>query len=93
MYFTPLLTTAEELAGYSEQVNAKLEELIVDFSNTHVEIRQGNPAKTILDYAEEINADLIVIGSRGLNSFGEFVLGSVSHNVTQHAKIPVLVVK
>ncbi|WP_256711219.1 universal stress protein [Paenibacillus sp. FSL H7-0331] len=40
-----------------------------------------------------MNADLIVIGSRGLNAISEFILGSVSHNVVQHAKIPVLVVK
>jgi nucleotide-binding universal stress UspA family protein len=93
MYFTPLLTSQEEYALYSAEVTNKIKEMISDFSNTHIEIRQGNPAKTILDYAEETKADLIVIGSRGLNSFGEFVLGSVSHNVMQHAKIPVLVIK
>ncbi|MGG6460906.1 MAG: universal stress protein [Candidatus Eiseniibacteriota bacterium] len=37
--------------------------------------------------------DLIVIGSRGLGSVKEFLLGSVSHAVTRHASIPVLIVK
>lgn len=58
-----------------------------------VELLQGPPAETILEYAASHNCDAIVIGSRGLGGIREFVLGSVSHNVVQHAKIPVLVVK
>ncbi len=54
---------------------------------------EGPAAKAILDCAEEQGCDLIVIGSRGLGGIREWVLGSVSHNVVQHAKIPVLVVK
>lgn len=58
-----------------------------------VEMIQGSPAAVILDYAEEKGADVIFIGSRGLGGIREFVLGSVSHNVVQHAKIPVLIIK
>jgi nucleotide-binding universal stress UspA family protein len=58
-----------------------------------VEMVQGNAAITILAYAEERNMDLIVLGSRGLGGVREFVLGSVSHQVVQQARIPVLVVK
>ncbi|MCZ8515577.1 universal stress protein [Paenibacillus filicis] len=54
---------------------------------------QGPAAKLILEHAEETGSDLIVIGSRGLSGWGELMLGSVSHNVVQHAKIPVLVIK
>jgi nucleotide-binding universal stress UspA family protein len=54
---------------------------------------QGSPAEVILSYAKEHGADVIVIGSRGLGGIREFVLGSVSHNVVQSARIPVLVVK
>ncbi|CAI6085095.1 universal stress protein [Cohnella sp. JJ-181] len=53
----------------------------------------GDPAGTILDYAGDNGVDLIVLGSRGLGGIREFVLGSVSHNVMQHAKAPVLIVK
>ncbi|MCS7461323.1 universal stress protein [Paenibacillus doosanensis] len=80
-------------AEYSEQVVAKIKEKINDFTNIHIEVRQGVITKEILGYANEIEADLIVIGSRGLSGIGEFVLGSVSHNVVQHAKVPVLVIK
>jgi nucleotide-binding universal stress UspA family protein len=53
----------------------------------------GQPAQTILEYAAENNCDLIVMGSRGLGAIREFFLGSVSHNVVQNSKVPVLVIK
>ncbi|NGZ75389.1 universal stress protein [Saccharibacillus alkalitolerans] len=61
--------------------------------DARIEMRQGAPAVLILEYAKEVDADLIVIGSRGLGAIREFVLGSVSHNVVQQSRIPVLVVK
>jgi nucleotide-binding universal stress UspA family protein len=54
---------------------------------------RGHPAHSILEYVQENNCDLIVMGSRGLGPIREFFLGSVSHNVVQNSKIPVLVVK
>lgn len=56
-------------------------------------IKKGHPSKTILDLSKSIGVDLIVIGSRGLGSVKEFLLGSVSHAVSRHASIPVLIVK
>jgi nucleotide-binding universal stress UspA family protein len=56
-------------------------------------IKKGHPSKTILDLSKSIGVDLIVIGSRGLGSVKEFLLGSVSHAVARHASIPVLIVK
>ncbi|AZK48743.1 universal stress protein [Paenibacillus lentus] len=61
--------------------------------NGTVQLIQGSPAEVILDHVKKNNNDIIVIGSRGLGGIREFVLGSVSHNVVQHAKVPVLVVK
>ncbi|MCZ8516728.1 universal stress protein [Paenibacillus filicis] len=59
----------------------------------NVIFKEGHPAKIILEYTESEGGDLIVVGSRGLGAIGEFVLGSVSHNIVQHTKVPVLVVK
>ncbi|MDF2959782.1 MAG: universal stress protein UspA [Paenibacillus sp.] len=53
----------------------------------------GPPAKVILEYADEHQFDLIVAGSRGLGTFKELLLGSVSYEIVQHAKMPVMVVK
>jgi nucleotide-binding universal stress UspA family protein len=47
----------------------------------------------ILDFAEENNIDLIVIGTRGRSGFKRLLLGSVASHVTTYAHCPVLVVK
>jgi nucleotide-binding universal stress UspA family protein len=47
---------------------------------------------TILDVAHQYDAALIVLGARGLSTFKSIMLGSVSHSVSQHAHIPVLIV-
>jgi nucleotide-binding universal stress UspA family protein len=50
------------------------------------------PAPTLIAVANEVDADLIVTGSRGLGGFGELLLGSVSHQLVLHAPIPVVVI-
>ena len=61
--------------------------------NYKVSIVHGEPGPTIVDFANKNSYDLLIIGSRGLNSLQEMVLGSVSHKVVKRAKCPVLVVK
>ncbi|MDI3318109.1 MAG: universal stress protein [Bacillota bacterium] len=56
-------------------------------------VRQGNPAAEIVAEAERCRADLIVMGSRGLNALGEIFLGSVSIRVMRQATCPVTVVR
>ena len=53
----------------------------------------GDPADTIIKRAKREKADLVVLGSRGLGALKELVLGSVSHKVVQHGKLPCLIVK
>ena len=53
---------------------------------------QGDPALTILDNADTLDADLIVVAKRRHGALERFLLGSVSESVLHHAKRPVLVV-
>ena len=53
----------------------------------------GEPGPSIVEYANKHEFDAVVIGSRGLNTFQEMVLGSVSHKVAKRAKCPVMIVK
>ena len=62
-------------------------------SRTSKWLEWGNPAEVVLNVAEEVQADLIVIGARGLGQIREHRFGSVSHRVMTHAACPTLVVK
>ncbi len=53
----------------------------------------GDPAERICAYAEEIDARLIAIGTRGHSTVASLLLGSVSNAVIRHAPCPVLVVR
>jgi nucleotide-binding universal stress UspA family protein len=55
-------------------------------------LRDGAPVPVLLAVASTENIDLIVVGSRGSGGFPGLTLGSTSHQVTQHAACPVLVV-
>lgn len=52
----------------------------------------GVPADEIVTYADSIDADAIVVGSRGHGSFANAILGSVSQGVLREARRPVLIV-
>jgi nucleotide-binding universal stress UspA family protein len=60
-------------------------------AGTH--LRMGEVALEIVALAEELQADLIVMGSRGLGGVRRALMGSVSDSVVRHAHCPVLVVR
>ena len=62
-----------------------------DLKITHV-IREGSPARVILEVAREEDIDLIVMGSSGKSGFDRFIMGSVADKVVNSAKCAVLVV-
>jgi nucleotide-binding universal stress UspA family protein len=55
--------------------------------------RQGDPADAILDVAEEQNADLVIVGNKGMTGAKRFLLGSVPNKVSHHAPCSVLIVR
>lgn len=73
-----------------EPIEERLKEANVAYK---IQILRGEPGPTIIEYANERNFDMLIIGSRGLNKFQEMVLGSVSHKVVKRVYCPVLVVK
>jgi nucleotide-binding universal stress UspA family protein len=60
-------------------------------AGTH--LRMGQVDLEIVALAEELQADLIVMGSRGLGGVRRALMGSVSDSVVRHAHCPVLVVR
>ena len=62
----------------------------------HGELRRvssGETPQQIVEIAEHVNADLIILGSRGMTEWRSLLLGGVATKVVHHAKSPVLLVR
>jgi len=85
----------------NEEVHLERRKLLVDVENLlkregiqyEVKFLHGEPGPTIVEHANREKYDMVVIGSRGLNTLQEMVLGSVSHKVAKRVQVPVLIVK
>ena len=64
-----------------------------EFGKVCLDVRMGDPGQVASDRAEELGAELIVVGSHGRTGLTRLVLGSVAERVTRLAHCPVLVVK
>ncbi|MFL5780605.1 MAG: universal stress protein [Thermoleophilaceae bacterium] len=80
-----------------EDVDATLRKAAEALQEIGVEVetfaRQGDPADAILDVAEEQNADLIIVGNKGMTGAKRFLLGSVPNKVSHHAPCSVLIIR
>lgn len=63
-----------------------------DVSFEYIELR-GEPDVELVKYANHEPFEFVVVGSRGLNTFQEFVLGSVSHKLAKRSLSPVIIVR
>ncbi|QZZ03654.1 universal stress protein [Staphylococcus arlettae] len=61
--------------------------------NYDIKIVHGTPSEKVAEVANSGEYQAVILGTRGLNSLQEMVLGSVSHKVAKHAQIPVIIVK
>lgn len=57
-----------------------------------VEMWDGRPATVIVEVADSVDADIVVVGRRGRGGVAELLLGSVSHEVALHCRRPVLMI-
>ena len=55
--------------------------------------RKGDPANALLDVAAEHDADMIVVGNKGMTGAKRFLLGSVPDKISHHAPCSVLIVR
>jgi nucleotide-binding universal stress UspA family protein len=61
--------------------------------DVETELLKGHPADEIVAFADTIDADLIVVGTRGHGSIASALLGSVSRDVLHESRRPVLIVR
>ena len=84
----------DEVYQLNQILKENSEENLKEFDElkiTHV-IREGSPARVILEVAKDEDIDLIVMGSSGKSGFDRFIMGSVADKVVNSAKCAVLVV-
>ena len=87
-------TSPESLELERRRKVAPIEQLVKEANiPSKMTILKGIPGPEIVRYANEEQVDLIVIGSRGLNTLQQMMLGSVSHKVMKRVKCPALIVK
>jgi nucleotide-binding universal stress UspA family protein len=97
LHVVPPQITTDSLAEKWEEgtkiISSVLENLPVDPSKVSTILRQGEPKDTVCQVAEETDADLIIMGSRGLKRLEAILENSVSQYVFQLTNHPMLLVK
>ncbi|MES3517017.1 MAG: universal stress protein [Natronomonas sp.] len=82
-----LRTVGEEVLG---EIRDRAAEAEIEIET---EIREGTPAREIIDCAEDIGADVIVMGTHGRSGLDRYILGSVTERVVRGSSVPVLTVR
>jgi nucleotide-binding universal stress UspA family protein len=83
--------------GPREDVNLLLDAAAASARGEGIEVQthpvEADPADAILNVAEEVKADLIVVGNKGMTGARRYLLGSVPNNVSHHAPCSVIIVR
>ncbi len=83
--------------GPREDVNLVLDAAAAEARAAGVEVQthpiEADPADALLNVAEQIKADLIIVGNKGMTGTRRYLLGSVPNNVSHHAPCSVLIIQ
>jgi nucleotide-binding universal stress UspA family protein len=83
--------------GPREDVNLVLDAAAAEAKKEGIEVQthpvEADPTDAILNVAEEVKADLIVVGNKGMTGARRYLLGSVPNNVSHHAPCSVIIVR
>ena len=83
--------------GPREDVNLVLDAAAAKARGEGIEVQthpvEADPADAILNVAEQVEADLIVVGNKGMTGARRYLLGSVPNNVSHHAPCSVIIVR
>lgn len=88
----PLLEVEED-QGAEHVANAAVAKAEGSGVHARAHVENGEPAEAIVVVGQRLQADLIVVGSRGLGAIRGALLGSVSHDLVKQSPIPVTIVR
>ncbi len=97
-FLPPNIELEKAVKENADKILAETSEKVKNFlklnpSQISTEALFGSPESRIVETAEEMKADIIIVGSHGYNSWERLLLGSVSDSVVHHAPCSVLVVR
>ena len=75
-----------------EQMRQAIRQLHAENVQVSYKLREGRPAKKIVKVAEKLGVDLIVMATDGRDNIKDFVTGTITEHVINHAPCPVLVI-
>lgn len=86
---------AEKQAYARAKMKQLTEEILADVPELGVDslFRSGTPHEAICKAAEELDADLIVMGTSGLSGLSRFMIGSTAERVVRASPVPVMTVR
>lgn len=94
----PVLSFEEALFKELEEKSTnEFEKLVKKYKTEHVPVEAkvlfGAPTNMLLDYAREVNADLILMGTKGASGLKETFVGSNTEKIVRHARVPVMAIR
>jgi nucleotide-binding universal stress UspA family protein len=90
--YAGMMPTQEDVDAAAERTIAAARARVGDDIPVTTLVGRGPPGEAILTRAREGSHDLVVMGSRGRGAAASALLGSVSHHVLHHGRVPVLIV-
>jgi len=97
-HYQSAIVVIDELKKRMEHMRNMAEEKFKSFQKAkgmtfEYHIKDGSASKVIVETAEELEADLIVIGRKGLSAIERLFIGNVANQVLRHSPIPILITK
>jgi nucleotide-binding universal stress UspA family protein len=89
----PTPDVQEQWRGNALSLLDEAQDLLGKDNHPLTTLLKGAPGPSIIEYAANINCELIIVGHRGLNRMEEFLIGSVSNYIIRHAHCPVMIIK
>jgi len=86
----PLHVDRELRESAEKRLHEVLKQAPLEGVHTEVALRDGTPSQAIIDLVGEVDAGLVVVGTRGLTGFRHLLLGSTAERIVQKSPVPVL---
>lgn len=88
----------DEVSNEAHEATRRIKRLVEEYDErsreenfvTMEEVREGTPHEEITGYADEVDADAIVMSTHGRTGLSKFMLGSVTQRVITHSDVPVM---